>query len=122
MSRIAMLLVALWGILHRILILGFRNSYAAIVSGVEEDGTRRHTTMRDDIARNGSGVGEASVSGVEAAAAGSVSLSLSLSLSLSPFSTCSLRSYLQDEKRFGRFAVESIRNFACDSDIAFSQP
>jgi len=77
-----MLLVALWGILHRILILGFRNSYAAIVSGVEEDGTRRHTTMCDDIARNGSGVEEASVSGVEAAAAGSV---LSLSLSLSVF-------------------------------------
>jgi len=101
MSGIAMLLVAVWGILHRILILGFRNSYAAIVSGVEQDGTSRHTTMRDDIARNGSGV--------EGAAAGSVSLSLSLSLS--PFSTCLLRSYLQDEKRFGRFVVESIRNF-----------
>jgi len=77
-----MFFVALWGILHRILIFGFRNSYATIVSGVEEDGTRRHTTMCDGIARNGSGVEEASVSGVEAAAAGSVSLSLSLRFQL----------------------------------------
>jgi len=103
--------------LHRILILGFRNFNAAIVSGVEEDGTRRHTTMCDDIAAHCSGVEQASVSGIEDAAAGSDSLSLSLS----PFSTCSLRRYLQDENRFRRFAVESIRNFAEDSDIAFSQ-
>jgi len=77
-----MLFVALWGILHRILIIGFRNSYAAIVAGVEEDGTRRDTTMCDDIARNGSGVEEVSVSAVEAAAAGSVSLALSLRFQL----------------------------------------
>jgi hypothetical protein len=80
MRGIAMLLVALWGILHRMVILGFRNFYAAIVSGVEEDGTRRHTTMCDDIAPNCSGVEQASVSGIEDAAAGSVSLSLPLSV------------------------------------------
>jgi hypothetical protein len=84
MRGIAMRLVALWGLLHRMVILGFRNFNAAIVSGVEEDGTRRHTTMCDDIAPNCSGVEqaapEASVSGVEDAGAGSVSLSLSLSV------------------------------------------
>jgi hypothetical protein len=70
--------------LHRIVILGFRNFNGAIVSGVEEDGTRRHTTMCDDIAPHCSGVEQAapqaSVSGVEDAAAGSVSLSLPLSV------------------------------------------
>ncbi len=42
-----MLLVALWGILHRMVILGFRN-----FSAVEEEGTRRGTTMSDAIERH----------------------------------------------------------------------
>ncbi|CAM6038302.1 unnamed protein product [Sphagnum compactum] len=70
MRGIAMLLVALWGILHRIVTLGFRNFIAVMVSGVEEEGTRRGTTMCDAIERHCSGVEQAadpedSVSGVE---------------------------------------------------------
>ncbi|KAH8936490.1 hypothetical protein BDL97_17G087800 [Sphagnum fallax] len=70
MREIAVLLVALWGIFHRIVILGFRNFIAVMVSGVEEEGTRRGTTMFDAIERHCSGVEQAadpedSVSGVE---------------------------------------------------------
>jgi len=100
MRGIAMLLVALWGILHRTVILGFRNFIA-----VEEEGTRRGTTMCDAIERHCSGVElaaepEDSVSGVEEPAGEC--------FSLSPFSACLLRSYLQHV----RFAVGTMRNFA----------
>jgi hypothetical protein len=105
MRGIAMLLVALWGILHRIVILGFRNFIAVMVSGVEEEGTRRGTTMCDAIERHCSGVEqpadrEDSVSGVEEPAGEG--------FSLSPFSPCLLRSYLQHVK----FAEVTMRNFA----------
>ncbi|CAK9211044.1 unnamed protein product [Sphagnum troendelagicum] len=70
MRGIAMRLVALWGILHTIAILGFRNFVAVMVSGVEEEGSRRGTTTCDAIERHCSGVEqgadpEDSVSGVE---------------------------------------------------------
>ncbi len=99
-----MLLVALWGILHRIVILGFRNFIAVMVSGVEEEGIRRGTTMCDGIERHFSGVEQAadpedSISGVEDPAGEG--------FSLFPFSPCLLRSYLQHV----RFAVETMRNF-----------
>jgi hypothetical protein len=105
MRGIAMLLVALWGMLHRIVILGFRNFIAVMVSGVEEEGTRRGTTLCDAIERRCSGVEEAadpedSVSGVEEPAGEG--------FSLFPFSPCLLRSYVQHV----RFAVETMRNFA----------
>ncbi len=100
-----MRLVALWGILHTIVILGFRNFVAVMVSGVEEEGTRRGTTLCDVIERRCSGVEEAadpedSVSGVEEPAGEG--------FSLFPFSPCLLRSYVQHV----RFAVETMRNFA----------
>ncbi len=100
-----MLLVALWGMLHRIVILGFRNFIAVMVSGVEEEGTRRGTTLCDAIERRCSGVEEAadpedSVSGVEEPAGEG--------FSLFPLSPCLLRSYVQHV----RFAVETMRNFA----------
>ncbi|KAH8936496.1 hypothetical protein BDL97_17G088300 [Sphagnum fallax] len=70
MRGIAMRLVAVWGILHTIVIWGFRNFVAVMVSGVEEEGTRRGTTTCDAIERHCSGVEqgadpEDSVSGVE---------------------------------------------------------
>jgi len=105
MRGIAMRLVTLWGILHRIVILGFRNFIAVMVSGVEEEGTRRGTTMCDAIERHCSGVEqgvdpEDSVSVVEEPAGEG--------FSLFPFSPCLLRSYVQHV----RFAVETMRNFA----------
>jgi len=105
MRGIAMLLVALWGIFHRIVIWGFRNFIAVMVSGVEEEGTRPGTTMCDAIERHCSGVEQAadpedSVSGVEEPAGEG--------FSLFPFSPCLLRSYLQHV----RVAVETMRNFA----------
>jgi len=105
MRRIAMLLVALWGILHRSVIWGFRNFIGGMVSGVEEEGTRRGTTMCDAIERHCSGVEQAadpedSVSGAEEPAGEG--------FSLFPFSPCLLRSYLQHV----RVAVETMRNFA----------
>ncbi len=87
MTGIAELLVALWGILHRMVILCFRNFIA-----VEDEGTRRRTTMCYAIGRHRSGVEEPAGEG----------------FSLSPFSPCLLRSYLQHV----RFAVEAMRNFA----------
>ncbi len=104
-----MLLVALWGILHRMVILGFRN-----FSAVEEEGTRRGTTMCDAIERHRSVVEQAAdpedlVSGVEEPGGEG--------FSLFPFSLCLLRSYLQHV----RFAVETMRNVAYDFDIRFSQ-
>jgi hypothetical protein len=105
MRGIAILLVALWGILHRIVILGFRNFIAVMVSGVEEEGTRRGTTMCDAIERHCSGVEQAadpedSLSGVEEPAGEG--------FSPFPFSPRLLRSYVQHV----RFAVETMRNFA----------
>jgi hypothetical protein len=105
MRGIAMRLVALWGILHTIVILGFRNFVAVMVSGVEEEGTRRVTTTCDAIERHCSGVEqgadpEDSVCGVEEPAGEG--------FSLFPFSPCLLRSYVQHV----RFAVETMRNFA----------
>ncbi|CAM6003221.1 unnamed protein product [Sphagnum balticum] len=89
MRVIAMLLVALWGILHRIVISGFRifspvmvsgveeeethqaTASAAIVSRVEEEGSRQGTTSDDIIASHISGAEEAApevpVSSVEQA-------------------------------------------------------
>ncbi len=95
-----MLFVALWGILHRMVILGFRNFVA-----VEEEGTRRGTTMCDAIERHCPGVEQAadredSVSGVEDPAGEG--------FCLFPFSPCLLRSYLQRV----RFEVDTMRNFA----------
>ncbi|KAH8936501.1 hypothetical protein BDL97_17G088700 [Sphagnum fallax] len=63
-------LVGPWGILHRIVMSGFRNFIAVMVSGVEEEGTRRGATVCDAIERRCSGVEQAadpedSVSGVE---------------------------------------------------------
>ncbi|CAM6003219.1 unnamed protein product [Sphagnum balticum] len=70
MRGIAMRLVALWGIFHTIVIWGFRNFVAVMVSGVEEEGSRRGTTTCDAIERHCSGVEqgadpEDSLSGVE---------------------------------------------------------
>jgi hypothetical protein len=105
MRGIAMLLVALWGFLYRIVILGFRNFIAVMASGGEEEGTRRGITMCDATERHCSGVEQAadpedSVSGVEEPA--------DEGFSLFPFSPCLLRSYLQHV----RFAGEAMRNFA----------
>ncbi len=102
-----MLLVELWGILHRMVILGFRNFNAAIVSCVE--GTELVDTPRCAMILR---LTVPALNKLQFLALKTQQLVQFLSLSLSPFSTCLLRSYLQDEKRFGRFAVESIRNFA----------